>query len=93
MYEIADLLYKCFIKENNIAKEVKLGDLANIKYGKGLPTSKLEMNGFPVYGGNGIIGYYHEYMYDTSMVLISCRGRSEERRVGKECRSRWSPYH
>ena len=24
----------------------------------------------------------------------TCRkGRSEERRVGKECRSRWSPYH
>src|SRR5437667_3184004 len=28
-------------------------------------------------------------------VTISCRNedRSEERRVGKECRSRWSPYH
>ena len=24
---------------------------------------------------------------------ISELGRSEERRVGKECRSRWSPYH
>src|SRR3712207_6939985 len=23
----------------------------------------------------------------------SASGRSEERRVGKECRSRWSPYH
>src|SRR3712207_9262386 len=23
----------------------------------------------------------------------SALGRSEERRVGKECRSRWSPYH
>ena len=23
----------------------------------------------------------------------STDGRSEERRVGKECRSRWSPYH
>ena len=23
----------------------------------------------------------------------SCITRSEERRVGKECRSRWSPYH
>src|ERR1043166_4763477 len=23
----------------------------------------------------------------------TCPGRSEERRVGKECRSRWSPYH
>ena len=22
-----------------------------------------------------------------------CSDRSEERRVGKECRSRWSPYH
>ena len=22
-----------------------------------------------------------------------CDPRSEERRVGKECRSRWSPYH
>ena len=24
---------------------------------------------------------------------ISIESRSEERRVGKECRSRWSPYH
>ena len=23
----------------------------------------------------------------------ACAERSEERRVGKECRSRWSPYH
>ena len=25
--------------------------------------------------------------------LVACGSRSEERRVGKECRSRWSPYH
>ena len=25
-------------------------------------------------------------------MLLPCL-RSEERRVGKECRSRWSPYH
>src|SRR5256885_17240536 len=25
--------------------------------------------------------------------VIFITGRSEERRVGKECRSRWSPYH
>ena len=24
---------------------------------------------------------------------MNCGVRSEERRVGKECRSRWSPYH
>ena len=26
-------------------------------------------------------------------VVVSIPRRSEERRVGKECRSRWSPYH
>src|SRR5215210_31755 len=26
-------------------------------------------------------------------VAFCAAGRSEERRVGKECRSRWSPYH
>src|SRR3712207_7176255 len=25
--------------------------------------------------------------------MTTIDGRSEERRVGKECRSRWSPYH
>ena len=33
----------------------------------------------------------------TSLISIICGivkpSRSEERRVGKECRSRWSPYH
>ena len=27
------------------------------------------------------------------MVIAGVLARSEERRVGKECRSRWSPYH
>ena len=30
----------------------------------------------------------------TTLAAASSReARSEERRVGKECRSRWSPYH
>src|SRR2546426_10282799 len=29
----------------------------------------------------------------TKLKIASLLGRSEERRVGKECRSRWSPYH
>ena len=35
--------------------------------------------------------------YDHEVTLGECAAlamwRSEERRVGKECRSRWSPYH
>ena len=29
----------------------------------------------------------------TAITAITVQNRSEERRVGKECRSRWSPYH
>ena len=37
-----------------------------------------------------------EGLADVDVVLepvVAANGRSEERRVGKECRSRWSPYH
>ena len=35
-----------------------------------------------------------EYIYVVLKMLNSDKNnRSEERRVGKECRSRWSPYH
>ena len=34
--------------------------------------------------------YTYEDMTPEQQVLVN---RSEERRVGKECRSRWSPYH
>src|SRR3712207_7657098 len=36
--------------------------------------------------------YYGNVTYKKSPPHISY-SRSEERRVGKECRSRWSPYH
>ena len=29
----------------------------------------------------------------SMIAAAEAAGRSEERRVGKECRSRWSPYH
>lgn len=46
----------------------------NIVYGKGLPTDKLTEEGYPVFGGNGQIGYYSQYLYKEPQVLISCRG-------------------
>ena len=36
--------------------------------------------------------YYEDHGAGRPVVLIH-GWRSEERRVGKECRSRWSPYH
>ena len=36
-------------------------------------------------------GYIHAVKIGTTLKIPKIR--SEERRVGKECRSRWSPYH
>src|SRR5256886_7556238 len=35
----------------------------------------------------------HMAEFGTTEEQLALVGRSEERRVGKECRSRWSPYH
>ena len=45
---------------------------------------KLKQSRVAVFGVGGVGGYVCEALV---------RSRSEERRVGKECRSRWSPYH
>src|SRR5690554_7270216 len=49
-------------------------------------------------GGIKIHTQWNEAMMMPDLINISeaavhDRKRSEERRVGKECRSRWSPYH
>src|SRR2546430_17667965 len=45
-------------------------------------------------GGHGL-GWSFEVIVaeEISAVSAATEMRSEERRVGKECRSRWSPYH
>ena len=51
-----------------------LGEELKIAYGKNLPTTKLLEHGYPVYGGNGRIGFFDKYIYETRQVLIACRG-------------------
>ena len=38
-------------------------------------------------------GYPEGITGPEMMMELRSQARSEERRVGKECRSRWSPYH
>ena len=55
---------------------------------KGNPMKIILLFSIPVLMGNLFQQFYN--MVDT---IIVGQYRSEERRVGKECRSRWSPYH
>src|SRR5260370_6338799 len=44
-------------------------------------------------GQNTNVGFLYNGGYNFGGGSSGVGGRSEERRVGKECRSRWSPYH
>jgi len=52
----------------------ELEEVCTIKYGKGLGKNDLIQDGFPVFGGNGIIGFYSLYLYELPQILVSCRG-------------------
>jgi type I restriction enzyme, S subunit len=60
-----------------------LNTVTNIVYGKNLPKTKLKPSGYPVFGGNGVIGYHSEYLYEEPQVLVACRGAAS----GKVLRS------
>ena len=71
--EMANTLFNNFLNINKCKYEY-LTNIAEIKYGKGLSSNKLTKKGYKVFGGNGIIGHFSEYMYDLPQILISCRG-------------------
>jgi len=60
-----------------------LKDFTNIVYGKNLPTKQLAISGYPVFGGNGVIGFHSEFLYEEPQVLVACRGAAS----GKVIRS------
>ena len=61
---------------------------------KGVIRSRLFWFGdFPSTAAGDIGNCAMFYTSDGLSVQMSNQLRSEERRVGKECRSRWSPYH
>ena len=54
--------------------KVRLVDICKPKQWKTIPRNDLLDEGYPVYGANGIIGYYSEFNHEESVVTITCRG-------------------
>ena len=59
-------------------------------YGQNASSEK-ELHFTPAEVESMLFLYNHTTMKGAEVGLVA--PRSEERRVGKECRSRWSPYH
>lgn len=53
---------------------VALGDLANLYQPETISSSQLQISGYPVYGANGIIGFYKNYNHEEPQVMVTCRG-------------------
>ena len=64
--------------------------------GEVMPELKGKLNGFALRVPTpnvSVVDLTVELAKSATKEEINASSRSEERRVGKECRSRWSPYH
>ena len=51
-----------------------LGEISSLYQPLTISAQKLKQSGFPVYGANGIVGYYDRANHDTWQNTITCRG-------------------
>jgi len=54
--------------------ELRLADFCEIQQGKNLAISQLSTGRYPVYGANGVVGFYDQYNFSNEVVAMGCRG-------------------
>ena len=69
---------------------------SRIRYSEVDSSCRLSLTGLTNYFQDCSV--FHSQLHDVGIRFLADNHiawvlRSEERRVGKECRSRWSPYH
>jgi type I restriction enzyme S subunit len=55
-------------------KNVRLGKICDLYQPQTISQKDLKPTGFPVYGANGLIGFYDQFNHETWQVMITCRG-------------------
>src|SRR2546427_407797 len=84
-------LAKALLARSAVKLTVQLGGVAEV--GVLSVTVAVQLLGLPTgtRAGEQLTAVLVSCMFTVTVVVPELR--SEERRVGKECRSRWSPYH
>jgi len=55
-------------------KKEKLGNIINLKYGKGLSEGERIDGNYPVYGSSGIIGYHNKFYTNGPGIIVGRKG-------------------
>jgi len=55
-------------------ERVPLGEICNPKQWQTISTTQLTASGYPVYGANGMIGYFSEFNHKDPVLAVTCRG-------------------
>ena len=58
----------------NSGNTVRLNQICVLKQWKTISSQKMKKKGYPVFGANGIIGYYDKYNHEKPTICITCRG-------------------
>src|SRR2546430_9458648 len=77
------------------SSDVCSSDLDNARNDSARPRERAERSSKALFSYFVLfsIGFSNLYNFVLHVFFGKLAARSEERRVGKECRSRWSPYH
>lgn len=57
-------------------KSKKLKDIANVYQPQNLSQNNFQKKGYPVYGANGVIGYYKDFNHSNMEIAVACRGNT-----------------
>jgi type I restriction enzyme S subunit len=68
------LLDKNGVRFSGEWKNKQLSEVANVYQPKTISQSMLTDTGYPVYGANGIIGFYGEFNHENEQIAVTCRG-------------------
>ena len=55
-------------------KRRKLGEISRLYQSQTISANQFTEDGYPVYGANGVVGFFSEYNHESWQVTVTCRG-------------------
>ncbi|MEX1668376.1 restriction endonuclease subunit S [Zhongshania guokunii] len=79
MSNLGDILRQVVCMPSDIPDDwsfLKLTDVCTPKQWRTIASDEMTSSGYPVFGANGFVGFYHDYNHEEETVAITCRGNT-----------------